>query len=331
MQLDLGQTILLKHTRERARVIAALEGGQWMVEAEMDKERFPVHEDDIDPAVGSKKPQTQVTADVTPGEIRLRAGTTSAEIQLAFIPVGELDFTACLLNHSQHTVVYAAHLLTNRGQQWAKHGLLPPVQGLQLGHLYRDLLNENAAIEVQVSRKAAQGTDSKQATLIKLKPKLFHKNTQVVNWFPEELSVFDVFTKVHLVRTPKPQAAPPPSPQREEVQPKPPRRVLRVRDYGVKAAAEFPTELDLHIDKLVKDASALSGEEMLELQLQHMRKYLDVAIRLGIDRVFLIHGKGKGTLRTRIAQELNKMGDLEGFKQEFHPKYGQGATEVILR
>ena len=330
MQLDPGQIVLLKHTRERAKIIGALADGQWMVEAEMDRERFPVHEDDIDPAISAAKPKPLVTDNVTPSDIRLLPGTAGAEVQLAFIPVGELDFNVALLNHSEETLVYAARLLTNRGQQWEKHGILTGIKGIQLGHLYRDLLNESAVVEVQVSRKAEMGTDSKQQHDVNLKPKLFHKNTKLVNWYPEEIAVFDVFAKVRLIRQAKPtlaQYTKENAPEVKEIAKKP----ATIRDYGVRAAAEFETELDLHIEQLVDDYQSLTGSEMLDIQLAHMRKYLDVAIRIGIDRVFLIHGNGKGLLRASIHKELSKMGDLEGFKNEYHPKYGHGATEVILR
>ena len=332
MELSAGQTVLLKHTRERARVIRELGDGQWLLEAELDRERFPVHEDELEPVIGIARPKPVVTADVTPSGIRLLPDPDGPAVQLAFLPAGELDFQASLLNFSEETLVFMARLLTNRGQQWARHGVLAPASGVELGHLYRDLLNENAAVEVQVSRKADTGTDSMQTRAVKLKPKLFHKNTREVTWFPEAVTVFDVFAKARLARAPEPslraytqQHAPPV----EQLAAR--RRAEAKPDYGVQAAAEFSNELDLHIDKLTGRAEDLTPGEMLDIQLAHMRKYLEVAIRLGIDRVYLIHGKGKGALRNRIHAELQRMGDLEGFNNDYHPKYGYGATEVVLR
>jgi len=329
MQLSPGQTILLKHTRERAKVISRMDHGQYMVEAALDRERFPVHEDDIDPVLGTQSSSSTESVQEQAGDIRLEAGTSGHEVQFAFLPIGELNFNGYLLNHSEETLVYAARLISKKGQQWSKHGLLGPTRGLEMGHLYRDLLNESASVEVQVSRKAEAGTDSMQEKVIKLKPKLFHKSIRSVNWYPEEISVFDVFSKVKIVREEKPtlksytkENAPPVS----EI-----KKVTPVRKYGVAAAAEFNTDLDLHIEKLVDDHTGMTPTEMLDVQLKNMDDYLNVAIRLGIQRVFLIHGKGKGSLRNRVHEQLSKMGDIEGFKHEFHPKYGHGATEVILR
>lgn len=329
MQLSPGQTILLKHTRERAKVISRMDHGQYLVEAALDRERFPVHEDDIDPVLGAQSSSSTESVQEQAGDIRLYPDATGPQVQFAFLPVGELNFNGYLLNFSEDTLVYAARMISKRGQQWAKHGLLGPTRGLEMGHLYRDLLNESASVEIQVSRKAALGTDSMQEKVIKLKPKLFHKSFKSVSWYPEEISVFDVFTKVKLVRKEKvtlqtytKENAPPVS-QIKKVHP--------VRKYGVTAAAEFKTELDLHIEQLVDDHTDMTPTEMLDLQLKNMDDYLNVAIRLGIQRVFLIHGKGKGSLRNRIHEQLSRMGDIEGFKHEFHPRYGHGATEVILR
>ncbi len=338
MKIAPGQTVLLKNTRERATVIQALDGGQYLVEAAMDKERFTVDAEQVDPitatATSSTSPQPQEQA----GDIRLYAGTTGAAVQLAFLPAGELDYNVTILNHSDEIIVFAARLLSHLGQQWSRHGVLGPTRGLQLGHLYRDLMNEGAHIEVQVSRKDTAGTDSMQERDVNLKPKSFYKNVRAVDWYPDELTVIDVFQKVKLVRaapSPAPKPVAPvatigaPDPQAAAVAILATRK--RVLPYTIMAAAEFPRDLDLHIEHLVDDKTGMTNEEIVQIQLEHVRQYLDRAIRLGIDKVYIIHGKGSGALRNRVHQQLTLMGDLEGFKNEYHPRYDYGATEVMLR
>ena len=328
MNLSAGQSILLKHTRERATVLTALEHGQYMVETALDQERFPVHQDDIELALAPKASSTKAEPQPQSGDIKLHPGYTGAAVELAFMGVGELDFNVVILNHSEETLVYAARLLSNKGQQWSCHGLMGPVRGLQLGRLYRDLLNEGVHVEVSVSRKGDNGTDSKQERDVNIKPKLFYKNTRAVDWYPEELPVFEVFSTVKIVRDTKPSLAAYTKANAPAV-PKP--RTSTASKYGVLAAAEFSSELDLHIEKLVKDPAGMTAEEIVQEQLEHVRRYLDKAIRLGIERVYLIHGKGTGALRNRVHQLLATMGDLEGYNNDYHPKYDHGATEVILR
>jgi dsDNA-specific endonuclease/ATPase MutS2 len=42
------------------------------------------------------------------------------------------------------------------------------------------------------------------------------------------------------------------------------------------------------------------------------------------------HGLGEGKLRTAIARRLKEMHEVSAYKNEYHPKYGWGATEVIF-
>ena len=62
----------------------------------------------------------------------------------------------------------------------------------------------------------------------------------------------------------------------------------------------------------------------------HFQRFLDNAIKLGVPRVFVIHGVGEGKLREAIAARLAENPNVSKFKNEFHHKYGYGATEVIF-
>jgi dsDNA-specific endonuclease/ATPase MutS2 len=86
----------------------------------------------------------------------------------------------------------------------------------------------------------------------------------------------------------------------------------------------------LHIENLVKDHSKMSNGEIMKTQLNHFHGYLDEATRLGVQKVFVIHGIGKGKLRNEIATILMRNPDVKTFKNEYHPKYGTGATEVFF-
>ncbi|MBK6929627.1 MAG: Smr/MutS family protein [Saprospirales bacterium] len=49
-----------------------------------------------------------------------------------------------------------------------------------------------------------------------------------------------------------------------------------------------------------------------------------------VPRVFIIHGVGEGKLRETIADELRRRPEVHKFKNEYHTKYGYGATEVVF-
>jgi DNA-nicking Smr family endonuclease len=94
--------------------------------------------------------------------------------------------------------------------------------------------------------------------------------------------------------------------------------------------AEFQLEIDLHIDKLHDNWEKLNNAEILKIQLSHFESFLNKAIRLGVSAVFIIHGVGKGRLKNEIATRLMQNPDVVTFKNEYHPRYGWGATEVLL-
>ena len=100
--------------------------------------------------------------------------------------------------------------------------------------------------------------------------------------------------------------------------------------HDVTAFANFNIELDLHLENLTHNAQKLTSSEKVRLQLRRFEEHMEEAIRLGVERVFIIHGLGKGKLRNAIASRLITMPEVKTFKNEYHPKYGWGATEVIF-
>ena len=100
--------------------------------------------------------------------------------------------------------------------------------------------------------------------------------------------------------------------------------------HDVKEYANFKGEIDLHVENLQSRKGKMSSSEKLQLQLDHFEQYMDKAIRLGVPRIYVIHGIGKGKLKNRIASRLIQMPEVKTFKNEYHPRYGWGATEVIF-
>jgi hypothetical protein len=100
--------------------------------------------------------------------------------------------------------------------------------------------------------------------------------------------------------------------------------------FDTAALAAFEPEIDLHIEKLAENWRKMSNAEILRLQLAAFDNYLSNAIRLGAPQVFIIHGVGQGRLRDEIATRLMQNPDVQTFKNEYHHKYGWGATEVLF-
>lgn len=104
----------------------------------------------------------------------------------------------------------------------------------------------------------------------------------------------------------------------------------KVELYNTEEYAKFDRSLDLHIEKLVGDPSKINPSAALMIQLKTLKEYLDKAIYLGVDRVFIIHGVGKGRLKKAVEDYATRLEVVSEIKNEYHPKYGFGATEVIF-
>lgn len=95
--------------------------------------------------------------------------------------------------------------------------------------------------------------------------------------------------------------------------------------------ASFDPELDLHAERLVNDTSEFTSGELFEIQLRALDTFITQAAELELEQVFVIHGLGKGKLREGVEQYLRYHGDVKTYKNEFHEKFGFGATKVIFK
>jgi Smr domain len=94
--------------------------------------------------------------------------------------------------------------------------------------------------------------------------------------------------------------------------------------------ASFVPEIDLHIELLYDNPKTLTNEEIIMVQMRAFEHFLAKAIRLNVKRTFVIHGVGKGKLRDMIHARLRRHSDVKFFKNEYHERYGWGATEILI-
>jgi len=90
-------------------------------------------------------------------------------------------------------------------------------------------------------------------------------------------------------------------------------------------------EVDLHIEELIDDHSALSGREVLDIQMARFATALEGAIRGTTKRIVFIHGIGNGKLKYEIRKTLDKKYPKLIYQDASFKEYGYGATMVIVR
>jgi len=92
-----------------------------------------------------------------------------------------------------------------------------------------------------------------------------------------------------------------------------------------------PIKIDLHIEEIVNDYSAIESDDILPIQLNHFEKKLEEAVIQGYEHITFIHGIGNGSLRNAIHKKLSNYPHIKYFEDAQKEKFGYGATKVYLK
>ena len=90
-------------------------------------------------------------------------------------------------------------------------------------------------------------------------------------------------------------------------------------------------EVDLHAEQLLETTAGMNAFDILNHQLDVVRRTLDENIKYKGKKIVFIHGKGEGVLRNAIGQELRKKYPRCLSQDASFQKYGFGATMVIIK
>jgi hypothetical protein len=85
-------------------------------------------------------------------------------------------------------------------------------------------------------------------------------------------------------------------------------------------------KIDLHIEELIDDHYRLSNGEIVTLQLNALKKKIASSKMNGSRELLVIHGVGKGVLKTEVRNLLKSQGIK--FSDGSYAQYGYGATLV---
>lgn len=347
MLYSVGTKVRLIHTGDEGRVIALLSNGMLKVHLLDDDMVIPVSTEDlklIDETITTKIPtkapptssnKTSSASIIPKGMINFpMTALTHEGIFLAFDPILNADATVekykiQLINDTDYHILFQYEFSLNGKMEEKISKKLDAASVLSLGELWYDELNDAPEVQLASWRITTDGTGSKQEKKLRLKAKTFFKEGQIAPLINKQVPLFRVFDNLTGTRqAPKENLQ---TYTKRLSKPKPKISYTgKLIHIDSAAFAEFPTEIDLHIEKLVSHTRKLEKGAILKIQLTAFDEYINRAIRLGIDRVFVIHGVGEGKLRNAIATRLINLPEVQSFKNEFHPRYGFGATEVIL-
>ena len=97
-------------------------------------------------------------------------------------------------------------------------------------------------------------------------------------------------------------------------------------------ARQVPSSLivDLHIEKITKNHTILSGVEILYRQLRKFDETLNQAIISGQEEVIYIHGIGNGSLKKELHKKIKELPNVTCVDNYNMEKFGGGATLVRI-
>lgn len=346
MKVEIGKKVRLKFTGESGVVVAHL--GDGMVQVRLDEDYsslIPAFEEDLLPydQIASTAPAKGYLTPKPPVKQVLKSSTASVHpkgVGLAFIPQKNaeelvLHYQTWLLNDSPYEFLYEVELFLEEDSILFLEGKIQPWTIQEVGTLLTDDLNDGPEAELLLKRITTAGVDDDLLKVIKIRPKQFVKQFDllpIVNSPGYFILGFDRFDPSEVA----PEAG------IQSLQTYTQQKVKRVKSkgpasnsapidlYNLEAIAKFEPEIDLHIHALMPGYQKLNKSEILQTQLRHFHDFMNKAIRLGVPKVYVIHGVGEGKLKEAVANELRKMPYVRKFKNEYIQKYGYGATEVHL-
>lgn len=331
MKFTIGDKVLLTRTQEEGIITGELDKG--MFEVTVQGVSFPAYEEDLDhPYLNwflaqRKSKKKLISGDELPTEAPQQPARLPSGVYLSFLPTFRPEtfedlvdhFKIHLLNELPQTIRFRYEVVSAQGESLFEHK--GSLQGF--GHLYLHFLSlEEASQQPRFHWELESGEEKNLEAadgVLRIRPaKLF---AQVQEMLHSNQPSFRYLLADELMPKPAAAALPQPSFNKQQNAPASKHPLLPPPQH----------EVDLHIEQLTRQHKGMSAAEMLSLQLQTLEYFLHLAIVHHQDRLFVIHGMGKGRLRAEVHRMLKETPEVIVYKHEWHPKYDYGATEVIFK
>jgi hypothetical protein len=338
MKYQIGDIVLLLHSNEEGKVVEII--NDKMMTVDVDGIAFPVYMDQVDfpyfkrfseKKLFPEKNKTQFIDDLKKEKAGQQDKTVDG-VWLSFLPVMKIDefgeeipseLKIHLINRTEtdYQFIYKLHFF---GQpDFELKNSLHPFEDFYLHDIFFADLNDSPSFEFDFSLPQPEKFKADHfETNIKLKPKqLFSKI--------KELREKGNATFSQLLFTTYPDKI---IEDKIELSDK-----LKNKNkiYDATKAKQHlePARhvIDLHIEELTSNWNRLTNFEMLTLQLKTFEKYYELALAHHQHSLIVIHGIGEGKLRDEIHELLRMKREVSSFVNQYHSRYGYGATEIFFK
>ena len=328
MKYQPNDDILILHTKEEGKVIEILNKNMLLVEVR--GVRFPVYIDQVDFPYFHRF--TNKNIDDLPKERNTNQATNNEQgVWLSLVPKFALDdfndevvelFKLYLINNNNVGYKFHYHQLFFGEEDFELKGEILSNKDFYLHDIKFSEFNDNPSFNFDFSLITADKTKADHLeTSIKLKPKQLFQRIEVMKQKNEPTITFKLFD-VYPDKT---------------IEDKPELSPNILNKYKIYEAEKVRQHLeparsvvDLHIEKLTNDWQRLSNFDILTIQLKEFEKWYDLALAHHLPSLTIIHGIGTGKLRDEIHDILKTKKEVRTFVNQYHPRFGYGATEIFF-
>lgn len=338
VKYQIGDKVLILHSNEEAEVVDII--NEQMLLVDIKGISFPVYMDQVDFPYFKRFTEKQQTPakkekqfiDDVRREKMAELNKVEDGVWLTFLPVMNTDefgdtvveeMKIHLVNHTKfrYNFIYALHFFGK--PDFELKNTVHPFEDFYLHDILFEDLNDNPSFEFEF-HLAEPDKDKEDYfdTVVKLKPKqLFAKIKELQETGRATFSQL-LFEKY-------------PDRSLEETVELSDRLKSGAKLYNAADARQHMEQaksvIDLHIEKLTDEWRRMSNYEMLSLQLRTFEKYYQLSVTHHQPSLVVIHGIGEGKLRDEIHQLLRNKNEVRSFVNQYHPRYGYGATEIYFR
>ncbi len=330
MKFSVGDRIVINRTGEEGFVTAFID--KIMIEVEVGGTIFPVHIADVDHPYlkwftdKSVKKKKSLPEQLPVEKIAGRKSRLAKGAYLSFMPVYKTEhmeevvdqIKVYLLNEMPIPVKFVYDVRFSAHSEFRHEGTLHAFGNVYLHSISYTDMNDQPRFHWQLIDPAHEQMEKGEG-ILRIRPvKLFEHITELMKTGEATFSylLIDEFS-VKKKPEPVPKYEPAAKPKFETIT----TRTIEAARY----------EVDLHIEELVDDRKGLSNADIITIQLNALRHFLQLAIVHRQERMIVIHGLGKGKLREEVHAILKQTSEVGRFKNEWSGRYGFGATEVYFR
>ncbi len=329
-KFSIGEKIFLINLQEEGEVSRVINDD--LIYVEVSGDEIPVFTSDachdVPEKVSGKKPEVNSSPvsqvkNFSPEIIE----KSNKGIFLSFEPItqaGEISsYNIFIVNDTEFPIDFVYSFFRRDQPFFALKKLLVPYNYLLLHTIEYDLLNETPAVELEVRDVLSKNFRGKMDQ--KIKPQNFFNKLSSTPILKKENYNYKIVTASLKEKKPEPEKSVTFDPEALK------QMMMDIPVMKDNEVEDAVVEIDLHIEVLARDYALLSAGEKLQIQLKSFQQALERAISHNAEKLFVIHGVGSGKLRNEIHHILKSYPEVRSFNNDFHPRYGYGATEINLK